>query len=242
MKKLITIGFQLSVISMVILFSLNTAQAAPVGSPASLLEKGMWDISLEGGYLNERPMESEDNAEFHVNMTHGGHGRSYALTDRITIKAKIGGSYGYLYDETVAGASTKTSLGAGMALGLQLKGIIFEHEYNGFEWDGSAQFLYLRSHHKRSGKGNADWYEWQVASCVAKEMGPFKPYAGLKFSTVDLDYDDGEDNVVSYDDDGNVGPFIGTDIYFGEGKPFLFNVEASFLMGIEVSGGLKYRF
>jgi hypothetical protein len=127
-------------------------------------------------------------------------------------------------------------------MGVQLKGIIFANKDNGFYWCTGGQFLYMRSHHKRSGKANADWYEWQGSTCLAKEIGRFRPYAGVRLSTVNLDHDDGKGNKNSYDEDGNLGPFLGTDIYLGQTKDIVINLEAGFLLGTEFYGGLKYRF
>lgn len=219
------------------------AQAAPVGSPASLLEKGQWDFAAEGGYISRRPMETSGNANYEASITHGYHSRSYGLTDRLMITGRIGGTHGYIYDETVvAGTENKTSLSGGLGLGLQLKGIIFQNKDTGLEWDAGGQYLYMRSHHKSSGKANADWYEWQFSTCLAKAIGRFKPYAGVKFSTVDLDHDDGEGNTTSYDEDESVGPFIGTDIYFGEERDVIIYLEGAFLIGDEFYGGIKYKF
>ncbi|MBU3934165.1 MAG: hypothetical protein KKH11_05835 [Candidatus Omnitrophica bacterium] len=227
---------------MIFFFCLSLAQAAPVGSPAGLLKTGQWDFAMEGGYISRRPMETSGNPNYEVSITHGYHSRSYGLTDRLMLTGKAGGIYGYLYDETTPGAETKTSLSGGLGLGLQLKGIIFKRKDTGLEWDGSGQFLYMRSHHKKSGKANADWYEWQASTSLAKEIGRFKPYAGVKFSTVNLDHDDGKGNTTSYDEDENVGPFVGADIYFGRDRDVVINLEAGFLMGSEYYGGLRYRF
>jgi hypothetical protein len=228
--------------TLLLIFSFTSAQAAPVGSPATLLKKGEWTFTIEGAHLSRRPMESSDNIDYEVSMTHGYHARSYGLTDRLTIKGKAGGTYAYLYDEDPTTKGDKTSLSGGLGLGIQLKGSIIKNNVSGFEWDASGQFLCMRSHHKRSGKANADWYEWQAATCVAKKIGRFKPYAGVKCSIVDLDRDDGEGNTVSYDEDGSVGPFIGADIYFGRDKDVIFNLEGGFLLGDEFSGGLRYKF
>ncbi len=232
-----------TVLFLVIFFLyLSFAYAAPVGSPASLLKKGQWDFAIEGGYFSERPMESSGNANYEVSISHGYHSRSFGLTDRLTITGKVGGIYGYIYDETTPGTQTKISLSGGLGLGIQLKGIIFENEDSRVEWDGGSQFLYMRSHHKRSGKANTDWYEWQISTCLANEVGRFKPYAGVKFSTVDLDHDDGKGNKTSYDEDGSIGPFVGTDIYLGQDRDIVINLEAGFLLGNEFYGGIKYRF
>lgn len=244
-KKLIAYNLQLITVLWLLMFffCFKLASAAPVGSPASLLKKGQWDFALEGGYISKRPMKSSGNTDYEVSISHGYHSRSFGLTERLIITGRAGGTYGYIYDRTTAGVETKTSLSGGLGLGLQFKGIIFEKKDIGFEWDGSAQFLYMRSHHKRSGKANSDWYEWQVATCVAKTVfGRFKPYAGVKFSTVDLDYDDGKGNKISYDEDGNIGPFIGTDIYLGQDKDIVINLEGTFLLGNEFYGGIRYRF
>lgn len=229
-------------VALLLLFSTGLAQAAPVGSPASLLKKGQWDFALEGSYVSERPMEYSGSSDYEVSLTSGFHSRSYGLTDRLMITGRVGGSYGYLYNENVSGSARETTLGGGLGLGLQLKGIIWEDKLSGLEWDASAQFLYLRSHHKRSGKANADWYEWQADTALAKAIGKFKPYAGVKFSVATLDYDDGKGSTTSYDQDGSVGPFAGADIYLGEDGDIVINLEGGFLLGAEFSGAVKYRF
>jgi len=228
---------------MLFCFCASFVQAAPVGSPASLLEKGQWDFAIEGGYISRRPMETSGNADYEASIIHGYHSRSYGLTDRLMITGRVGGTHGYIYDETVtAGTNEKTSLSGGLGLGLQLKGIIFQNKDTGLEWDAGGQYLYMRSHHKDSGKANADWYEWQFSTCLVKAIGRFKPYAGVKFSIVDLDHDDGQGNKTSYDGDGSVGPFIGTDICFGEDRDVVIYLEGAFLIGNEFYGGIKYKF
>lgn len=243
MKRLTVYNvYQFTVFSLMFFLCMNCVQAAQVGCPASLLKKGQWDFAIEGGYINERPMETDGNANYHVDIGYGYHSRSYGLTERLTITGKVGGSYGYLYDEATTGAGSKTSLSGGLVLGAQLKGIIFENKEQGFEWDGSSQFLYMCSHHKRSGKANVDWYEWQLATCLAKAFNRLKPYAGVKFTTVNLDHDDGKGNKTSYDEDGSVAPFVGTDIYFGDDRDIVVNLEGAFLIGNEIYIGVKYRF
>lgn len=241
-KKFSAFSFQLSVIFVLTFICAGFSQAAPVGSSASLLKKGKWNFALGGESVSRRPMESSVNADYEVSVAYGYHSRSFGLADRLTITGKVGGSYGYVYDETTPGAELKTSLSGGLALGLQLKGIIFQNKEAGFELDGSGQFLYMRSHHKRSGKANADWYEWQASSSVAKEIGRFKPYAGVKFSIVDLEHDDGKGNKTSYDETGSVSPFVGMDIFLGQDRDIIINAEGGFLLGTQFSGGIIYRF
>jgi len=231
-----------SVILIVLVFSVSIAYAAQVGSPASMLKKGEWDFAIQGGGVFERPMKSSTSSNYHVDLGYGYHSRSYGLTESLMITGKIGGGYGYLYDESVAGAQSETSLGGGLLLGLQLKGTIWEYKEKGWEWDGSGQYLYLRSHHKRSNKANVDWYEWQLASCLIKDLKRFKPYAGVKFSMVDLDHDDGQGTKAAYEADDYLGLLLGTDIYFGEDQDVVVNLEAGFLTGTELFIGLKYRF
>ncbi len=233
---------KLSTILLIFFFCVGFAEAAPVGSPVSLLEKGQWDFAIEGGYISRRPMETSANANYEASIIHGYHSRSYGLSDRLMITGRAGGTQGYIYDESAAGTEDKTSLGGGLGLGLQLKGIIFRNKDTGLEWDAGGQYLYMRSHHKSSGKANADWYEWQFSTCLARAIGRFKPYAGVKFSSVDLEYDDGKGNTTSYDEDESVGPFIGTDIYFGQEKDVVVYLEGAFLIGDEFYGGLKYKF
>jgi len=239
MRRFLVLG---AAILMMILFGISLAQAAPVGSPAGWLEKGQWDFGIEGGYFARRPMESSGNPNYEVSISHGYHSRSYGLAQCLMITGKIGGTYGYLYDETLPSTQSKTSLSGGMGGGLQLKGIVKESKEHGIIWAASGQFLYLRAHRKKSGKANTDWYEWQFSTCLAKEWERFKPYAGVKFSTVNLDYEDESGSTTSYDEDGNIGPFIGTDIYLSEDKDIAINLEGSFLLGDEFYGGVKYKF
>lgn len=220
------------------------AQAVPVGSPASLLKKGQWDFAIEGGYSYRRPMAADkDTNDYEVSLWNGWHSRSYGLTDRITIKGQVGGAYGYIYNDLTTTTTTpKTSLSGGLLLGLQTKGILYQDASSGLEWDGSGQFLYICSHHKKSGKANADWYEWQMSTCLAKKFGIFKPYAGIKFSTVTLDHDDGKGNTTSYNEEKSIGPFLGTDIYFGTEEDIVLNLELSGISASEFYGGIHYRF
>ncbi len=75
---------EFAAILLIFFLSLSVVQAAPVGSPASLLEKGQWDFAVEGGYISRRPMESS-STNYEVSIIHGYHSRSYGLTDRLMI-------------------------------------------------------------------------------------------------------------------------------------------------------------
>lgn len=242
MKQRKVCSLHFVVILLIALFAAEASEAAPVGSPAGWLDKGQWDFALEGGYLSRRSMEISGNANYETSIIHGYHSRSYGLSERLMITGKFGGTYGYIYDETNSQIPVKTSLGGGLGMGIQLKGIVWENKDYGVIWGAGMQFLYLRAHRKRSGKANTDWYEGQISTCLAKAFNRFKPYAGIKFSTVTLDRDDGKGNTASYNGAENVGPFIGLDIYFGEDKDIAINLEGSFILGSEFYGGIKYKF
>ena len=242
MKRFTVCSLCLVVSLAIVLFAIERASAAPVGSPAGWLSKGQWDFGLEGGHLSRRAMETSGNANYEASITHGYHSRSYGLHKRLMVTGKLGGTYGHIYDETNSQIPVKTSLGGGLAMGIQLKGIIWEKSDSGVIWGVGTQFLYLRAHRKKSGKANTDWYEAQISTCLAKTFNKFKPYAGIKFSTVTLDHDDGKGNTVSYDEADSVGPFVGLDIYLGEDKDVAINLEGSLLLGSEFYGGIKYKF
>ena len=216
----------------------SVSEAASVGSPTGILRKGQWVMGLKAGGASRDVTKSDLHAK--AELVGGTHFRGYGLTDWLSIYAGIGAAY-----LRVKGNSATDSFDANVALNGQVKGRLWESERYGWEWDASAQYLYLGApHRKKNNQGH--WSEWQLASSVAKSLGPVTPYAGIKFSFVDLAFKVRKDNRITqqgtYKQDNIVSPFVGLDWYVGAAENLIVNVESSFLGGAEVDLSVAYRF
>jgi len=215
--------------------------AEAVGSPASLLKKGQWAMALGGGAISGRALSPGGEATAYQL----GHFRGYGLTDWLSVYGKLGGAYLEINDASVKHPDGAIhSFGAGLLLGVQLKARIWRHVKTGWEWDGSVQVVDMRFRHRTSHDGH--WREWVLASSVAKDMGRFKPYFGLKYSMIDMDAKirrNGQPFLQrNYTDDAAVGPFFGTDVYFGPAEDVIMNVETAYVDGPELNLAIKYLF
>ncbi|MDL2122144.1 MAG: hypothetical protein LWX51_03470 [Deltaproteobacteria bacterium] len=94
--------------------------------------------------------------------------------------------------------------------------------------------------------------EWQVALYVNQTFGNFSPYAGVKYSDMDMEVDvdiagrfDGvsysEKSELDFEADDNFGIFLGTDIYLIP-ELLSINIEARFIDETAGTFGLTYRF
>ena len=94
--------------------------------------------------------------------------------------------------------------------------------------------------------------EWQIALYVNQTFGNFSPYAGVKYSECDVDFEFKGSGQVSGDPysfniegdaeaDDNFGIFLGTDIYIIPNQLSL-NVEVRFIDETAGTFGLTYRF
>jgi hypothetical protein len=131
-----------------------------------------------------------------------------------------------------------------MLVSIQVKSKIWEHPKTGWEWDGSLQYVDLRARHRTDNDGH--WREWVFATSVAKSLGRFKPYLGLKYSVIDFDAKIREHGNLfvqrTYTDEDRVGLLFGTDCYFGASEDVIINVESSYLNGPELDLAIKYLF
>ena len=216
----------------------SISEAESVGSPASVLRKGQWVMGLKASGASRRVTKSDLHAK--AELVEGSHFRGYGVTDWLSLYAGIGVAY-----LRVKGNAATDSFDANVALNGQVKGRIWESQRYGWEWDASAQYLYLGApHRKKNNQGH--WSEWQLASSVAKSLGPVTPYAGIKFSFVDLGFKVRKDNRITqqgtYKGDGIVSPFLGLDWCVGAAENLVVNVEGSFLNGEEVDLSVAYRF
>jgi len=90
--------------------------------------------------------------------------------------------------------------------------------------------------------------EWQVALYVNQTFGNFSPYAGVKYSEYDVDFEfKGSGQFLSLkiegdaEADDNLGIFLGTDIYIIPNQLSV-NIEARFFDETAGTFGLTYRF
>lgn len=81
--------------------------------------------------------------------------------------------------------------------------------------------------------------EWQIAPYVAKKLGSFVPYFGVKYSDQREEYKD-EDGKIKFKADDNFGVFVGTD--YNIGKNFSLNIEGRFVDETAMSFGATYKF
>lgn len=81
--------------------------------------------------------------------------------------------------------------------------------------------------------------EWQIAPYVAKKLGNFVPYFGVKYSDQRSNYKD-EDTKIKIKADDNFGVFLGTDYKIG--KNFSLNIEGRFIDETAMTVGATYRF
>lgn len=81
--------------------------------------------------------------------------------------------------------------------------------------------------------------EWQIAPYIAKKIGNFIPYFGVKYSDMRGQYKD-EDSKIKFKADDNFGVFLGTDFKLGD--KFSLNLEGRFIDETAMSVGATYRF
>lgn len=87
--------------------------------------------------------------------------------------------------------------------------------------------------------GKATVQEWQIAPYIAKKLGNFIPYVGVKYSDQRINYKV-EDLKLKIKAADNFGLFLGTDYKIG--KNFSLNIEGRFIDETAMSLGATYRF
>lgn len=92
---------------------------------------------------------------------------------------------------------------------------------------------------ERTWNGKATVQEWQIAPYVAKKLGNFIPYFGVKYSDQRLQYKD-EDVKMKIKAADNFGVFLGTDFKLGD--KLSLNLEGRFIDETAMSVGATYKF
>lgn len=191
---------------------------------------------------------------------------SYGLFDNFDIYTKVGisdfkikggidgtwidkstGEEGLLGGGLTVNSKTALAYGGGIKGNLEL----------GKNWLIGADAQYLR--HKKKVLGQAVVYdisdptesetfdlngkittqEWHVAPYVARRLGNFTPYLGVKYSDLRMKLKYAEKGSDKFNAKDRVGVFLGTDAKIGR---FRLNLEGRFVDEKAVSAGVSYRF
>ena len=217
----------------------SVAYAEPSGSPSRILEKGQWGIGLGAGGLWKRAMKSGAK----VSVYEGAHTRGYGLTDRVSLYGKIGGAYVGNDDPSIP-TNFSNGFGGNLVLGGQVHATLWKTAKKNWEWDASVGYQYIGAPHKRK-RNQMNWNEWQLATSIARSLGRFKPYAGIKLSALSVCYQLRTDKVTThgrYQPKGIVGPLLGIDWSLGEEQDTVLNLEGSYIGGAEVDLAFTKRF
>ena len=220
-----------------LLCGMPEAHADDSGSPSSILRKGEWAFGLDFAALVDRGLQFEGDVKGHIFKA--GHYRGYGLTDWLSIYGRLGAGYLEVKDDVAT-----NSFGAAFLFSTQLKARFWQNASKDMEWDGSIQYVHLRSRHRGDNEG--EWNEGQFATSVAKAFGRVKPYVGIKLAVIDFDFTLRKNSEITkqgtYKHDGFVGPFIGTDVYFGRTEDVILTLESAYVDGADVNIALTHRF
>lgn len=199
---------------------------------------------------------------------------SYGLLDNLDIYIKLGtadfeSEIDMIWRDIVTGDYCLSKLRAkgdnAFAYGFGIKG---KHEFES-GWIIGGDFQYMG--HKNDYEGTEPWTDynaggnvinsgtaqhegkitfkaWHIAPYIAKKMGNFLPYLGVKYSDIETDVkgtftDSGqspEDFKVKSKADDNFGIFVGTDYKIGEN--IALNIEGRFVDETAVSLGMTFKF
>ena len=217
----------------------SATYAEPSGSPSRILEKGQWGMGIGGGGLWKRVMKGGAK----VSVYEGSTTRGFGLMDRVSLYGKIGGAYVGNDDPSIP-TNVSNSFGTNLVLGGQMNANLWKTAKRSWEWDGSVGYLYMGAPHKRKGN-QVNWSEWQFSTSIAKSLGNFKPYAGVKLSLPSISYQLRTDKVTThgrYQPKSIVGPLLGIDWSFGEDQTTVLNLEGSYIGGAEVNLTLTKKF
>ena len=174
-------------------------------------------------------------------------GTSYgaiAVTETLDITSKIKLKSGFNY---AVGLKHTIPLSDGWIPGAG-EGWIFGADalFRGFNNKFKADYSYTLSgdvsasdSSSENGKGSMN--EWQFAPYLAKEMGDFVPYFGVKYSDVRIKTKMGGEKE-TYEADKNVGVFLGTDFTPDESENFALNLEVRFIDEMAMAFSASYKF
>jgi len=124
-----------------------------------------------------------------------------------------------------------------------LKNSMKEKESGTFEVtagpDTGTTGTYASAEEEMNWNAKATVQEWQIAPYVAKKLGNFIPYFGVKYSDQRMQYKE-EDMKLKLKAADNFGLFLGTDYKIG--KNFSLNIEGRFIDETAMSLAATYKF
>ena len=237
-------GWRSALIGMALAASLAaTASAEPVGSPASILKKGKWIFGLITGGIPGRELDGgAETMLFQI-----AHFRGYGLTDWLSVYGKLGVAYAELDDPFIVKQDGSSShwFGANALSGGQVKVRFFKSKRSHWEWDGSLQYTDVRRH-SRGTKNEFRFHDWQVATGLAKPLGRFTPYAGVKYSLANLIFRVREGGQLlalgKHHSDQSAGFYVGSDLSMGQYEDVVINVEGGYVDGLEAAVSVAHSF
>lgn len=156
-----------------------------------------------------------------------GHGEEW----HDTMKGKNAFAYGF-------GAKGTYNLKDDWIIGADLQYLRHKNKYSGSSYDA------LNPTDTDTWHGKATFQEWQIAPYVAKKIGNFVPYLGIKYSDLRIKEkssdDDGDEGWMRLKADDNVGVFVGTDYKIADN--WKLNLEGRFVDETAISFGVTYKF
>jgi len=254
MRKLSVLGL---IVLLCVFFTTTSVYAASIGG-AETQGKGKVAIGLDQEFVFNRDIEFDkanwDLGTISINkvkissLSRTMAKTSYGVLDNLDVYVKLGLA-DFKSETSYSGARTGKSIydaKNAFAYGLGMKGVYDLAN----DWLIGADLQYLRHRHNwspkgdRSGEGDkATIQEWQIAPYLAKRLGNFVPYAGVKYSDVRMktrwagkDAGDWE----KYKAKDNFGMFAGTGYKLND--QLSLNVEGRFIDETAISFGCTYKF
>ena len=150
---------------------------------------------------------------------------------------KIEGDNAFAYG---FGAKGTYNLKNDWIIGCDVQYLRHKNDYKGIDsWEDSTG-----DSGEESFKGNVTFQEWQVAPYIAKKIGNFVPYLGVKYSDLrtkfKVTWKNDKVETWKIEADDNVGVFLGTDYKIGEN--WKLNLEGRFVDETAMSLAATYKF
>lgn len=263
MRKLLVLS-----LAMFLSLSLTAVYAASIGEVETqgkgkvgigLDEEWMFDRDLKFDKASWGDLDSESEYTVGIDSMYRTMARvSYGLLDNLDIYTKLGTADFKITDTyTEPGEAWKDTVKGknAFAYGFGIKGTYDLKD----DWFIGADLQYLRHENKYNGNGYDElapadidsWHgkmtfqEWQIAPYIAKKIGDFVPYLGVKYSDLRIketliDDDDGDEDWMKLKADDNVGVFIGADYKVNDN--WKLNLEGRFIDETAMSCGATYKF
>jgi opacity protein-like surface antigen len=253
MRKLLFVGLMISLCLCIIAVP---GYSASVGG-AETQGRNKIGVSVDQEFIFDRDMkyvsgtEGIDWGKVEIDSMYRTMGKiSYGLLDNLDLYVKLGTADAKIkgpatYNDPSTGPQSGTYVATtsnAFAWGLGAKGTYEFAE----DWLLGADVQYLRHRHsadfsygEESWDGKVLFQEWQVAPYLAKRIGNFTPYAGVKYSDLRMNHKD-DYGTVKFKADDNFGMFVGTGYKLNDRLSL--NVEGRFIDETAMSVACTYKF